>query len=135
MMDLDFIKRVIKTTLIFTFFIALFPISYYNIHFTFGLVIGSVWNIINFWLIRLVVVGGLSKTPIKKSKLLLLMLVKFPLLYGLGYLIVRFGKLTAGSLLCGFSLLFVVLILKTLGILIIAKDKESNSIHSIERKR
>jgi hypothetical protein len=135
MIDHDFIRRVIKTTIIVTIFVALFTTSYYNIHFAFGLVIGSMWNIINFWLIRLVVVGGLSKTPIRKSKLLILILVKFPLLYGLGYLIVRFGKFTAGSLLCGFSLLFIVLLLKTLGILILTKNKESSSIRSIERKR
>ena len=126
--DLDFITRILKTTFFLTILVALFAASYYNIQFAEGLVAGSFWNLINFWLIQKLIIGLLSNKPRETGKLVGLVLIKFPLLYGVGLWILLTGKFTAGSLLCGFSLLFVVLILKTLGILILSKNsKTSNS--------
>lgn len=126
MNDINFITRVIKTSIIVTFIVALFTASYYNISFALGLVVGSFWNITNFWFIKGLVTGYVSNKQLQASKLVILVVVKFPLLYAIGYWIVRSGKFTSESLLCGFSLLFAVLILKAFGILIISKNNQSS---------
>ncbi len=133
-LDHNFITRVIKTTAVVTILIALFVASYYNISFAFGLVIGSILNIINFWFIKALVTTWLSTKPAQLVKVALLVFVKFPLLYGVGFLILKSGIISAVSFLCGFSLLFLVLILKTLGILMLSKKNNSESIESSESK-
>lgn len=132
--DHNFLIRVIKTTAFVTLVVALFSFSYYNIYFALGLVVGSIFNIINFWFIKALVTSWVTTKPASSVKVAVLVLVKFPLLYGAGFVILKSGIITAESFLCGFSLLFVVLILKVLGIILMAKNTKSDSSHSSESK-
>ena len=74
-----------------------------------GILVGAAWGAANLWaltgLLRVVTRrdGGATR-----RSLLLWGGAKFPLLYGGGYAILRWGKMPAESLLAGFSLLFLV---------------------------
>ena len=75
-----------------------------------GVAAGAAWGAANVWamtgLLKAVTMGE-GNGPSRRA-LLLWGVVKFPLLYGGGYLILRWGRMPVESLLGGFSLLFLV---------------------------
>ncbi len=116
-LDSGWIDRVLKTSAVVTLLVALFLAHYYNYIFAVGFIIGSAWNMANLWLIKLLVSNLLTTgTTLSKGKLLLLAGVKFPVLYVGGYLILVYGKFPPVSLMAGFTLLFLVILLKASGL-------------------
>lgn len=80
-------------------------------HFTLGLVGGSFWNIANFLLLI-----GLSKAIVgvlqNKVKIASLVLVKFGVLYAVGYFMARVARFSLCAMSLGFSILFAVIFLR-----------------------
>jgi len=114
-MGLEFIGRVIKTSLVVSAFVLIFGSVYYDWNYSLGIAIGLVFNCVNLWLIM-----GLTKRTItlgdrKPLPILGFAMVKFPLLYFGGYLILRAGIVPVSSLMVGFTLLFGIIVLKVLG--------------------
>ncbi|MDD5085674.1 MAG: hypothetical protein PHE61_06500, partial [Candidatus Omnitrophica bacterium] len=67
-----------------------------------GFTIGSAWSLVNFLVtLSLLKIGILEKS---KSKLLLILLVKFPVLYLVGFLVLILRFFPASSLLTGLAL-------------------------------
>jgi len=122
-MDLKFLTRCLKTTAWVTLVIAIFSAFYYNVLFGIALIIGSVWNLGNFWLIIRLANGLLINESSERKRIISWLALKFPGWYGLGYLILRFTHLPVLGLLIGFSLLFAVIILKVLGLHLIGQTK------------
>jgi hypothetical protein len=115
-MDPKFLTRCLKTTAWVTIVISLFAAIYYNFLFGLALLIGSVWNIGNFWLIAHIGSAILIKDSIDRKKIGLWLLLKFPAWYGIGYLVLRYAKLPIPGLLIGFAILFSVVLLKVIGL-------------------
>jgi hypothetical protein len=81
-----------------------------------GVLAGSFWNLVNFYLIIILTQALFPKEgAVNRKKLILLFGVKFPVLYGLGYLILRFSNLSMIGILLGFSLLFLVIVARSMG--------------------
>jgi hypothetical protein len=132
-LDPGWINRVLKTTVAVTLLVALFIANYYNYIFAVGFIVGSAWNMANLWLIKVLVCHFLTAGPPKpKRKFLLLAGVKFPLLYGIGGLILVYGKLPPASLLAGFTLLFLVIGLKAAGLAFLGNLKKAEPEPSLE---
>jgi hypothetical protein len=121
-MSPSFLTRCLKTTAWVTIFISLFTAFYYNFLFSLALLIGSIWNIGNFWLIAHIGSAILIKDSTDRKKIGLWLLLKFPGWYGIGYLILRYTKLSIPGLLIGFSILFMIVLLKVIG-LQLTKDR------------
>ncbi|MFB3895592.1 MAG: hypothetical protein ACE14V_04740 [bacterium] len=121
-MDPRFLTRCLKTTAWVTIVISLFTTIYYNLFFSLALLIGSAWNIGNFWLIAHLGSAILIKDSSDRKKVGLWLLLKFPAWYGIGYLVLRYTKLPIPGLLIGFSILFLVVLLKVIG-LHLTKDR------------
>lgn len=65
--------------------------------------VGGIWNSINLLLLYLVVKATFSK-PRKMGRIILILFLKFPILYTSGYLILTYGNPYFGGLILGFSM-------------------------------
>jgi hypothetical protein len=74
--------------------------------FAFGFLIAALWSIINFFLLlKLLKISMLQQS---KAKLFLILLLKFPVLYLIGLLILVWNFFPLASLLTGFAAILLV---------------------------
>ena len=121
-MGLELITRVIKTSLVVSLIQLPFISLYFDYRFSLGIVLGCLWGVVNLHYMRSLVVCYTGLLGRNKRRLLLLLLVKVPLLYFAGYLLLRSGLLPILSLVTGFTLIFVVILLKALGRWLLSLD-------------
>jgi len=72
-----------------------------------GFLVAVLWSILNFWLSSEVLKIAIFKE--NKQKLFLMLLVKFPLLYLLGFFVLISRLFEVASLLAGLPLIWVVM--------------------------
>ena len=123
-MGIEFIHRVIKTSLIFSFLIFLFVIFYYRFNYASGIFMGCLWGCVNLFFLTNLITETTNLEGINKKRVLLLVLLKFPLLYLSGYFLLRINYFPVTSLLAGFTLIFVVILLKALGKMVISSPRK-----------
>ncbi len=121
-MGLEFITRIIRTTAMVALLAALAVSVYYDWNFALGMLVGTLWGLTNLFLMKLLIREVISPRKTRMNQAVVLMLVKFPLLYVGGYLILAWGFFSAYSLLAGFSLMFAVTLLKVLGRVVMGMD-------------
>lgn len=121
-MGLEFITRIIRTTAILALLAAMAIAVYYDWEFAVGLLIGSAWGLANLYMFKLLVTEAISPEKTRTNLIVILMLIKFPLLYVGGYLLIDWGYFSIYSLLAGFSLMFLVTILKVAGRMMMGMD-------------
>ncbi|MEW5874938.1 MAG: ATP synthase subunit I [Candidatus Zixiibacteriota bacterium] len=114
-MGLEFLKRVQTTTAVVGVLAFLFVSVYHDLNFGLGILIGCAWGIGNFWALSRVLTAVLTPDTINRRRAYIFAAIKFPVLYGAGYLILRSEWVPPISLIVGFSLLFLVVLLKGLG--------------------
>jgi hypothetical protein len=119
-MGIEFIYRIIRTSLIVSVLSFFFVGVYYSLPFGLGLFLGTVWGCLNLFFITQLVTEAFSLEKPNKSKLVLILLVKFPLLYFTGYLLLWLKNFPVESLLVGFTLIFAVTFLNALGRLVLS---------------
>ena len=117
-MGLEFINRVIKTTLLLGALVFIFGSFYFDYIYATGIFIGMLWGCANLWLIRQFIVNYITPGDRNLGKLSLLAVVKFPVLYAAAFLILKLGWFSVVSFVIGFSLIFIVITLKALGKLV-----------------
>jgi len=64
---------------------------------------------------------------IKKGKVIIIAVVKFPLLYAVGYSLLGILHLPPVSLLIGFTLIFLVMFLKAMGRWMLSMSQDRNT--------
>jgi hypothetical protein len=121
-MGIEFIYRTIKTSLILVLILFLFVSVYYNFKFALGIFVGCVWGCLNLYFLSNLIVETIKLEKVNRKKILLIVLMKFPLLYLLGYLLLKVKYFSAIALLAGFTLIFVVIALKALGRMVLHLD-------------
>lgn len=123
-MNGDFIKRSLKVSIIITLIFAPFLFHYLGQSVAWGFIAGAAWNILNVYLLsqaitRLVVPANADHGDnTDKGTAVVAGLLKFPVLYGLGYVFVRYTNASVYGIMAGFSLILIVFVLKALGIYI-----------------
>jgi hypothetical protein len=115
MFELQFLYKCLRLTLYLTLFIGAFLTYYYRSSVALGFMSGSFWNIFNFNILISLIRSIFSSVKPNKTKIVLLFIVKFGLLYVAGFAIIKYSGFSLQGILWGFSLLFVVLFLKALG--------------------
>jgi hypothetical protein len=114
-LDADLLRRVHRTSMWLGLVLAA-PLAFY-----FGTaagaawVLGAAWSLVNLRLIASIVRRVLTLEPRPWPRLVLALLLKFPLLYGAGFALLRSGRLSAAWLAAGFAWPFVVVVLKAAG--------------------
>ncbi|MCK4428652.1 MAG: hypothetical protein KAW16_09230, partial [candidate division Zixibacteria bacterium] len=112
----EFIHRVIKTSLVVAALGFLFVTVYYDFKFGAGILVGAIWGCLNLYFLTNLITEVFSPgKEVRKGKVILIVLVKFPLLYLVGYVLLVIKYFPAVSLLSGFTLIFLVMFLKALG--------------------
>ena len=107
MMMREKLNKPINISVILVFSLALILAVMRQLPFSAGILVGASWLMANFLLtINLLEIAVLERTS---KKLLLLLLIKFPVLYLLGLLIILRKLFPVASLLTGMSLIILVL--------------------------
>jgi hypothetical protein len=120
--DLKFIDRIIKTTLILAAILFPFFAFYNKMNFALAVLFGAVWGSLNLWGIKIIIVS-LVPGPDRKPVLgFLVLFLKLPVLYIIGYFLITWHYLSIYGLLWGFSGVFIVALLKVLGRLYLGLD-------------
>ena len=122
-MELEFINRVIKATLILAVLCLIVIGFYYGLPFGLGIFAGAVWGCVNLFFIKQLARNWLIAGPKDYLKIYTILGIKFPILYLAGYGLLRIKYLPPLNLLLGFSLIFLVIFLKGLGRLFLEKSQ------------
>ncbi len=133
-MGLEFITRVVKTSVIVSLIQLPFVAIYFDYRYGLGIVLGCLWGVVNLHFLRSVVVCYTNLSGRSKRQLLLLLLLKFPLLYLVGYLLLKWSLFPVLSLVVGFTLIFAVILLKALGRLLLSLDEFKTEGSIFDRK-
>lgn len=126
-MSLEFLKRIWKTTLVVGVIVFAFTAVYFDMKFAWGLLVGCVWGVANFVALTAVLTAFVTPGEVNRNRALILAAIKFPVIYGVGYLILRSEWFEPTALLVGFSLLFMVTLLKALGRSYLKMDEKNGS--------
>ena len=123
-MNLDFINRIIKTSLILAAIVFPFLAIYLRVSFAVAFVLGCMWACLNLIAIRFLIAQIITPNPKNKVLIIIFIFVKFPLIYFLGYLLVIWNYPPIYGLLWGFSSIFIVTLLKVVSRAILQKDSK-----------
>jgi hypothetical protein len=128
--DLRFIDRVIKATLLLAAILFPFFALYIKMNFALSVLFGAVWGSLNLLAIK-IIITSLLPGPSKNALLgFLVLFLKLPVLYFVGYLLVAWDYLSVYGLLWGFSGIFIVALLKVLGRLYLGMDEIKKASHN-----
>ncbi len=130
---LNFLDQIVKATAFLLLIFLPLGMYYWTVNNTLALFSGGIWGVINFMFISAITKLVLSPNNSDKIKALKLGIIKFPLLYLAGYFLLSVPQFEAIYLTLGFSSLFAVLILWSLGSLLVpsnwnAKVKDSEVV-------
>ena len=121
-MGLEFITRLIKTTAVIALIVALYLTVYVGGRTALGFLIGVVWSLVNLYFLRGLVKEVITPSDTRKDIAIILGLIKFPVLYVIGYFVIASDYFSLYALLAGFSLIFPIALLKVLGRLYLKMD-------------
>jgi len=115
-MEKDIIKRSIKVSLIVAVIFTPFLYLYIGSAFTYGFMAGAAWNIVNVFLLFHLVTNLITPVASNKGFGVIAGVIKFPIIYGLGYAVITYTNVSLYGILAGFSLILIIFALKALGI-------------------
>ncbi|MBD3299487.1 MAG: hypothetical protein GF341_12585 [candidate division Zixibacteria bacterium] len=126
-MGLEFIKRVQRATLVVGVLAFAFVALYYSPNFGLGMLVGCLWGVANFWALEHVLTAVLRPDAVDRRRAFIFAGIKFPVLYAAGIIVLWKGWFEPVSLVAGFSLLFLVVLLKALGRTVLKMDQPAPS--------
>lgn len=92
-----------KNILIFSGLILLCIFAYMHFFLALTFVVGAFWSLINLYFLKQLLEEILLKKPKNIMKIMVFTLIKFPLLYGIGFGLLYYKSEFALTLLIGFS--------------------------------
>lgn len=114
-MDLDLLKRVRNTSIVVGAPLAIVIATYWGLSVGGGWIAGAAWSLVNLYFIGSLVQKVITTGDRNVPAIVATVLVKFPVLYGTGFLLLWNGHLSAVGLVAGFTWPFFVLMMKGLG--------------------
>jgi hypothetical protein len=114
-LDEGFLKRVGGVSLLITALGALLGSYYLGWRWGAGFASAGVWSVLNFKALEHLIRLAVRPDGRDRGAIAAALVIKIPVLYGLGILIAWKGGFPAGSLLLGFGVPLGVLVLKTVG--------------------
>jgi hypothetical protein len=114
-MDLAFLARVRRTSAIAGAVAAILVAVYWGPWIAAGWLAGVAWSLVNLYFIGEVIRGVITAEERDTMKLIVVLAIKFPVLYALGFLLLWLEQLPVAALVAGFSWPFAVMVLKAFG--------------------
>ena len=121
-MDFGLVGRTLRTSAALSLLVLVFGTFYYGFKPTLSVFTGIIWGMVNLYFLSLLVRAALRPEGPDKWAALVILFIKFPLLYGAGYLMVISAFFNPILLLSGFTLVLVVIVLKSVGRVILRLD-------------
>ena len=132
-MGLEFITRSLKTSGVVLMIFIPFGIYYLGFYPALAVTSGAIWGIINLYLLSMLIRNVVRPNEIDKGKVILLVLLKFPLLYGGGYFLFQIEQFGMLQLLSGFSMILAVMVLKAIGRMITESSNRSQTDQTLQK--
>jgi len=129
-MDFSFVGRTLRTTGAVSLLVLLFGTFYFGFVPTLSVFTGMIWGIVNLYFLAMLVRAIIKPGEIDKVKALILIFVKFPLLYFSGYLMIVSNYFLPLHLLAGFTSVLVIIVLKAIGRVITKQDNLTSAINA-----
>ena len=126
-MGLQFVDRIIKSTLIAAAVMFPFLALYFNMSFGLSILFGAVWSSLNLLAIRIIITSLVTKQSKRPTLGIIILIIKLPILYGIGYFLVTWDYLSVYGLLWGFSGIFIAALLNALSRSILGLDRKVNA--------
>jgi hypothetical protein len=114
-LDSAFITRSLRMSVALAAFAFLFTSVYVDVSWGLGVLLGALWGTANLYLIKFIIEQLVSPNRTLSTGVILIAIVKFPLLYVLGYLIISRPWYDPLAPLLGFLIPFAVIVLKAAG--------------------
>jgi hypothetical protein len=130
-MNLDFINRVVKTSLILAAIAFPFLAVYVRLPFAVAFVLGCLWGCLNLIAIKFLVTQLITPGPKNTILILAFIFLKFPIIYFLGYLLVIWQYTPILGLVWGFSSILIVTVLKVLSRHILQLDTQKSQVKTL----
>lgn len=124
-MGLEFLQRVTKTSVITGALLFAVITTYLGFSAGTAWIAGCAWSLVNLYFISLFVRTLVANG--RRVRMILIALVKVPVLYALGYLLIWTGYFPLELLLAGFMWPLMVITLKAMGRLILRLDNRSSA--------
>ena len=131
-MGLDLISRTLKTSAIVLLIFLPFGLYYWGVYPTLAVLSGAVWGFVNLIFLAQLVRTVLRPDGIDTRRAIGLGLIKFPLLYGSGYFLLKVEQFDPIHLLIGFSLFLAIMVLKMLGRVILGMDNNNKTNKNLQ---
>lgn len=131
-LGLDFIARTLSTTGVLLLIFLPFGLYYLGLYPTLGVLSGGIWSIINMYFLKVLVKAIVRPEGPDRVAAAVLLLVKFPLLYGAGYALLASGLFGPIPLLAGFTLPLFVIVLKVGGRVLVNADSKSSEHKNLQ---
>jgi len=113
--EAGFIGRTLKTTGVVGLLTLIFGSFYYGFNPALSVFTGIVWGMVNLYFLSLLIRTTLKPEGADKAAALVIVLIKFPLLYFVGYLLMTSSFFHPLLLVIGFTINLVVIVLKAAG--------------------
>jgi len=114
-MDLDLLVRARRSASIFGLVVAVPLATYFGIPQGIAWVAGIAWSLVNLYFITALVKDVITLEDRRVIRIILTLLIKFPVLYAAGFLLLAVARLPIAWLAAGFTWPFFVLVMKGLG--------------------
>jgi hypothetical protein len=114
-MDLAFLARVRKMAALLGAIAAVPVATYWGLWTAAAWIAGVAWSLVNLFFIGEVIRNVITAEERSTARILVAVSIKFPVLYGVGFLLLWLKQLPVGALVAGFSWPFVVMVLKAAG--------------------
>lgn len=121
-MGFEFLDRVRKTSVATGFIVSLIVWMYIGPGAAGAFLLGCAWSLVNLHLLRVLVRLVVSDPKNHKLRIAAVLVLKAPVLYGAGYLLLQTGWLPVAGLLAGFVWPLSVIALKAAGRLVLGLD-------------
>ena len=118
----DLLRRVTKTSVITGLLLFWVFVVYWDVAAGVGWLLGCAWSLVNLFFLALLVRTMMSRGPNRRLRLGLILMVKVPVLYGIGFVLLAGGWVPLVALLAGFVWPLLVITLKLLGRALLRMD-------------
>ena len=121
-MDHSFLNRIFRSALILSLVLGVVAAFHFGWRTGLDFTVAAVWGSLSLKFLQLFVIEASRPEGVRPASLILATLLKFPILYGSGALYMIFARPSGGAILAGFSLVFLVIVLKFLGRALVDSD-------------
>ncbi|MFQ5510246.1 MAG: hypothetical protein ACE5EO_00200 [Candidatus Krumholzibacteriia bacterium] len=131
-MGLEFLQRVRKTSIVTGLVVLPVVSAYVGLAAGVAWALGVTWSLVNVYVIGLLVRFAYTDGKKERLRAALLFVVKIPVLYLIGYLLLRSDRLPDPGLLAGFMWPLSVIVLKAFARLILRMDERKQTPYDAE---